>query len=158
MRKSFSLVCCLLCLLMANRAAADVTGFVGANQTPSTRIVRGLALSFSFLFVGLEFEFSDTQENAGVRAPGLRTGMLNIQFHSPQITRLVFYGTVGGGMYQERLSGQNTTSFGSNLGGGVKMPLGGPLGLRIDHRIFLLQGSPSIKHPQRTYLGLNLEF
>ena len=157
MRKRFALMCFLCCLFIGNTASADVTGFVGANQTPSTRTVRGLALSFSLFFVGLEFEFSDTQENLKENAPGLRTGMFNLEFQSPQITRLVFYGTLGGGIYQERLSEHRTTNFGSNLGGGVKIPLGGPLGLRIDHRIFLLQGTPLIKRPQRTYLGLNLE-
>ena len=38
------------------------------------------------------------------------------------------------------------------------MSLFGPLRLRLDYRVFTLQGSPRHSKPQRFYAGLNLKF
>ena len=38
------------------------------------------------------------------------------------------------------------------------MTLAGPLRLRLDYRVFTLQGTPRHSKPQRFYAGLNLKF
>jgi len=68
------------------------------------------------------------------------------------------YFTTGGGIYHEALGTHEDTSFGANLGGGVKVSLVGPLRVRIDYRVFKL-GSDALYSPaHRFYVGLNLKF
>ena len=74
------------------------------------------------------------------------------------IARMQFYGTIGGGVYRETLGDASETNFGINVGGGVKMTLIGPLRLRLDYRVFTLQGTPLHSKPQRFYAGINLKF
>ena len=149
----------LLLAMLAREASADVTAFIGANRTPSNRTARGVAFGISVLIIGVEFEYSETGENASTAAPSLRTGMVNLQLQTPPIAAgLRFYGTVGGGIYQERLAGQRDTGFGTNVGGGIKIALAGPIGARFDYRVFTLRGSPLHGNPQRVYVGLNLAF
>ena len=72
---------------------------------------------------------------------------------------LQFYATTGAGVYRERLgTTHQETNVGVNTGGGVKISLFGPLKVRVDYRVFRLQGSPIHKTPQRVYVGLNLGF
>ena len=59
-----------------------------------------------------------------------------------EIFRTQFYGTTGGGVYRERLGVRQETHFGTNVGGGAKIRLVGPLRVRLDYRIFRLQGEP----------------
>ena len=61
-----------------------------------------------------------------------------------------------------RLSGElgalEETHFGTNIGGGAKIKLLGPLRVRLDYRIFRLQGAPIHDDYQRFYVGANLKF
>ena len=82
--------------------------------------------------------------------------MMNALVMTPTKTQL--YLTAGGGFYKEDLTGSSVTSFGTNIGGGVKISLLGPLQVRIDYRIFNLRGDARFKRPQRIYAGLNLHF
>jgi hypothetical protein len=83
--------------------------------------------------------------------------MINGLVQTP--TRTQFYLTGGGGFFRERLAGEGETSFGTNIGGGIKMPLAGPLRLRLDYRVFNLRGADTLyPHPQRFYVGLNVAF
>ena len=50
------------------------------------------------------------------------------------------------------------TSTSVNVGGGAKIRLAGPLRLRLDYRVFRLQGSPRHDVYQRFYAGANLRF
>jgi hypothetical protein len=86
--------------------------------------------------------------------------MFNLLVQTPRVSSVQLYGTVGGGFYRERLDEieHQETSFGTNIGGGVKLGLAGPLRLRLDYRVFLLHGSPLYSKPQRFYAGLNLSF
>jgi hypothetical protein len=68
------------------------------------------------------------------------------------------YGTIGGGVYRERLVEHQETHFTSNLGGGAKIRLLGPLRLRLDYRLFRLQGNPLHSTYHRVYAGANLAF
>jgi hypothetical protein len=157
---------CLLCAL-ATPAFADLTLFLGVNPTPDRRTVKGVALGTGLLVVGFEFEYASTNEDTATGSPSLKTGMANILLQTPvPVARMQFYGTVGGGLYREVLHANATygtidhreTSFGSNIGGGVKITLTGPLRARLDYRLFKLSGDPLYGHAHRFYGGLNLAF
>jgi hypothetical protein len=75
-----------------------------------------------------------------------------------EIHGMQFYGTTGGGVYRERLGLRQETHFATNVGGGAKIRLVGPLRLRLDYRIFRLQGEPLEQTYQRFYAGANLSF
>lgn len=146
-------------LAAAAPARADITGFIGANTTPANRQVRGFAVGAGLLIVGFEFEYASTPDDPSASAPSLKTGMGNVLLQSP-FPFLGFqpYFTSGGGLYQETLNAHQTTSFGLNSGGGVKVSLAGPIRLRVDYRIFKL-GSGALNSPaHRVYAGLNLKF
>jgi hypothetical protein len=151
-----SLLAALLLAASAGRAAADVTAFLGLSPTPSTHSAKGVALGVNLLIVGFELEYANTAERIAEAAPGLHTGMVNGMLLTP--TRTQFYLTAGAGFYRERLGTETETHLGTNVGGGVKFPIVGPLRLRLDYRVFSLRGSPIHKTPQRFYAGANLTF
>lgn len=161
MRRLIPLVACLL-LLPSTSAFADLTGFIGVNRTPTNRPVRGLAVGTGLLIVGFEAEYADTSEDLVLGGPRLRTFMFNGLAQTPiPIVRTQFYGTVGGGFYRESFSTEpngNINNFGTNVGGGAKISLIGPLRLRLDYRVFSLRGTPRYTTVQRFYAGVNLKF
>jgi len=149
----------LLALLVPSRAFADFTAFLGVNPTPVSRPVKGLAGGVGLLIVGFEFEYASTSDDTVKGAPSLKTYMGNGLLQTPiPIAGMQFYATAGGGVYREALNDDAETHVGINVGGGVKMNLAGPLRLRLDYRVFTLQGSPRHSKPQRFYAGLNLKF
>ena len=147
----------LLTLGLAAPARADLTGFIGANLTPSNRQVLGGALGFGVLIVGFEGEYAYTSDDPSAGAPSLATGMGNVLLQTPfPVMRLQPYVTLGGGIYRQELGAYIDTGFGLNTGGGVKISLVGPLRLRVDYRVFKL-GSGALYSPaHRIYAGLNL--
>jgi hypothetical protein len=161
MIRSGSLAMAALALLLAVPAYADITAFIGANTTPANRQARGVSVGVSLLIVGFEFEYSSTTESDDPLrlAPALKTGMGNVLLQTPG----AFFGfqpyfTTGAGIYRETLGTRQDTSFGLNTGGGVKVPLIGPVQLRVDYRVFKL-GSGALYSPaHRVYAGLNLKF
>lgn len=138
-------------------AWADATAFVGLNPTPANRVVRGAAVGASMLILGFEFEFSDTAQDELAGAPSLRTGMFNLLVQTPG-PGTQYYVTAGGGLYRERLGTLQETHVGVNIGGGVKFSVLGPIRVRLDYRVFTLQGEPLHENVQRLYAGLNLAF
>ncbi|MEZ5317631.1 MAG: hypothetical protein R2752_09550 [Vicinamibacterales bacterium] len=146
-----------LLLLTPAPAAADLTGFLGATTTPATRPARGFAVGVSLLVVGFEFEYSRTSEQIDNDAPGLTTGMFNALVQTPT-SGVQLYATIGGGFFRERLDTTQETSFGTNIGGGAKIRLAGPVRLRLDFRVFNLRGSALYPTPKRFYAGLNIAF
>jgi hypothetical protein len=140
-------------------ARADVTAFLGANTTPANRQVRGAALGFGLLVVGVELEYAFTPDDPAASAPSLKTGTGNLVLQTPvAIFGFQPYFTTGGGFYQEELGVHSDTGFTLNTGGGVKVSLAGPLRLRVDYRVFKL-GSGALNSPaHRIYAGLNLKF
>jgi len=138
---------------------ADVTAFLGANTTPSTRTTTGFGLGFSLLVVGLEFEYADTKQSDVNGNPRLQTGMFNLLAQTPfAISGIQPYGTVGAGLYRERGNTTQETHGGTNVGAGVRITIAGPLRLRLDYRLFSLKGAPQHKLQHRFYTGLNLAF
>ena len=149
-----------LLLVLPSTAFADLTAFLGVNGTPSNRTVRGFSGGLSLVIVGFEFEYANTSEDEEEFAPGLKTYMVNGFVQTPfPIAGMQFYGTAGGGVFQESLLDDSETNVGMNVGGGVKVNVIGPLRLRLDYRIFTLRGD-DVRHsrPQRFYAGLNLKF
>jgi len=149
----------LLLAAAAAPARADVTAFLGANMTPSSRQVRGGALGFGILILGVELEYGFTPDDPAANAPSLKTGSGNVLLQTPvAIFRVQPYFTTGGGFYQEEIGVHSDSGFAFNTGGGVKISLAGPLRLRVDYRVFKL-GSGALNSPaQRLYAGLNLKF
>jgi opacity protein-like surface antigen len=155
----------LFLLLLPATAAADLTAFLGVNPTPTNRPLRGFAAGAGLVIVGFEVEYANTSEDFDEAAPGLRTVMVNGLLQTPvPIAGMQFYATAGGGVFRETLDDdadildRQETNVGVNVGGGVKMSLLGPLRLRLDYRVFTLQGSTLHSRPQRFYAGLNLRF
>jgi hypothetical protein len=136
-------------------AHADATAFWGYSPTPSNRSATGFAVGVNIIVVGFEFEYSHVAEDSAAAATGIGSGMINALIQTPTHTQL--YVTAGGGFYHETLNSNGHTGFGSNVGGGIKLPLAGPLRLRIDYRVFNLHGSAA-KNPKRLYAGINLSF
>ena len=144
-------------LAVPSSALADVTAFWGLSPTVSKRPTRGFAFGLNLVVVGFELEYGNTSEDLLKGAPGMTTGMINGLVQTPtQKTQL--YLTAGGGFYRERLGSLRETNFGSNIGGGVKLGLAGPVRLRLDYRVFTLRGTPIEKTSQRFYAGLNFAF
>jgi hypothetical protein len=140
-------------------AFADFTAFLGINPTPTNRPVRGFSVGGGLVIVGFEFEYASSSEDEDELSPRLRTFMGNGLLQTPfPIAGMQFYATAGGGVYRETLLEDSETHVGINVGGGVKMSLAGPLRLRLDYRVFTLQGEPRHARPQRFYAGLNLKF
>lgn len=153
----------LALMLVPSLAHADLTGFLGATTTPTSRRLEGFAVGAGLLVVGFEFEYAHTHEDltSPQLAPELRTFMFNGLLQTPlAIAGFQPYLTVGGGGYRETLSIPNAseTSFGTNVGGGAKINLAGPLRLRVDYRVFTLRGTPLHSTVQRLYAGVNLKF
>jgi len=150
---------CLALLAVAPPAWADLTAFLGLTPTPQTRMVRGLSGGLSLLIVGFEFEYANTSEDEADALPGLKTWSGNVLLQTPvEVSGVQVYGTGGVGLYREALVAASETSTAVNLGGGAKIRLLGPLRLRLDYRVFRLQGSPRNQTYQRFYAGANLAF
>ena len=147
----------LAVVLLPASASADGTYFFGYSPTPAGRPARGFAIGLNMVIVGFEFEYSATEERTLPQAPGLKTFMMNGLLISPTSGAQV-YVTAGAGFFRETVAAASETSFGTNIGGGAKIRLAGPLRLRVDYRIFSLRGSPISKAPQRFYVGANVAF
>ena len=149
----------VLVAMAAAPARADATVFLGANTTPSNRPVKGFAAGMELIIVAFEFEYATTSDEVAAAAPALKTFMGQALLQSPlPIFRVQPYVTTGGGIYRETLGAHRETGAGTNVGGGVKVSLAGPLRLRVDYRVFKL-GSGALNSPaHRIYAGLNLKF
>lgn len=147
-------------------AHADVTAFAGLTPTPAVRSTVGFSGGLTLVIVGWEVEFARTSEDeeADEPAPALRTYMGNVFVQNPvPLNGLTFYATAGAGIYREIVGSdtaveETTTGFGTNVGGGVKVALTGPLHLRLDYRVFSFTGDAVHKTPQRFTAGVTLKF
>ena len=143
----------------ASPARADITAFIGLSPTPENHAVKGFGVGMGLLIVGFEFEYSNLSEDSFEQLTGLKTYSGNVLLQTPvEIVGTQFYGTVGAEGYQEKLGPLEETHFGTNIGGGAKIKLVGPIRVRVDYRIFRLQGSPVHDTYQRFYIGANLKF
>lgn len=147
-------------LASASPASADLTAFLGITPTPENRTVRGFAGGAGFLIVGFEFEYANTSEDDVDPLPGLRTYSGNVLLNTPGdlLGGIQLYATTGVGGYQEELRNVTESNVAANVGGGAKIRLVGPLRVRLDYRVFKLQGSPLHETYHRFYAGANLSF
>jgi len=140
-------------------AAADITAFLGITPTPENHAVRGFAVGLGLLIIGFEGEYANVAENEEDGLPGLQTFSGNVLLQTPiEVSGVQLYGTAGAGAYRERLLDRQETHLASNLGGGAKIRVLGPLRVRVDYRVFRLQGDPLHQTYQRFYVGGNLTF
>ena len=119
--------------------------------------MKGFGVGVGLLIVGFEFEYAHLSEDDFEQLTGLKTYSGNVLVQTPT-SGVQLYGTVGAQGYQENLGDLQETHFGTNIGGGAKIKLLGPVRLRLDYRIFKLQGSPIHDVYQRFYAGANLKF
>lgn len=162
----------LALLTTALPARADLTAFIGAQSAPSTRTTTGISAGMGVLIVGFEGEYAQahgddlcpvaTISSTGECAPSLRTVMGNLLIQTPRgiVPRVQFYGTVGGGYFRERFEpiALQNEGFGTNIGGGAKIDLVGPLRVRIDYRIFKLGSDAVYSTSHRFSVGANIAF
>jgi opacity protein-like surface antigen len=149
----------VLVLGLATPVSADLTGFVGANVSPDTRMTRGFSVGAGLLLLGAEFEYAATSEDLESQSPSLKTYMGNVLLQTPfTILGVQPYLTTGAGLYRERLEPASKTGFGLNSGAGVKVNLIGPLRVRVDYRAFRLGNGALYSPAHRFYAGLNLKF
>jgi hypothetical protein len=144
-------------LAVAAPARADVTAFLGRSTTPAGHSLKGAAFGIGLLVVGFEVEGAIHAEDATKGIPKLKTGMGNILVQTPT-GNVQLYGTAGGGVFQESFGSASETNFATNIGGGVKVGLFGPLRLRADYRVLNLRGTATYKTVQRFYVGASLKF
>ena len=150
----------LTLLVLAASAAparADITAFIGMSPTPHNHAVKGFGVGVGLLIVGFEFEYANLTEDTFEELAGLKTYSGNVLVQTPTPT-VQLYGTLGAQGYQEFLGAIEETNFGTNIGGGAKINLVGPLRVRFDYRIFKLHGEPLHETYQRFYVGANLKF
>lgn len=141
----------------ASPARADITGFFGFSPTPAKHSAKGFAFGLSMVVVGFEFEQATTTQDEAKGAPSVRTTMFNGALQTPTGgTQL--YLTGGGGWYKETYRDRQDNGIATNVGGGIKLKLAGPIRLRLDYRVFNLRNNPLYKNPKRFYAGINLAF
>lgn len=158
----------LLLIVCPLPARADVTVFLGTQSDPSTRATRGISAGTGFLILGFEGEYAQAGGDDTCPpsledcAPSLRTIMINVLLQTPRgiLPRVQLYATAGGGYYRERFEPLDETNkgLGTNVGGGAKIGLAGPLRVRLDYRVFRLTGDAVHRTSQRFTAGLNLAF
>ena len=112
------------------------------------------------LIVAFEFEYADTSEDPPATAPGAqdRHGQRAAADAGADLRRFSRTSRPAAGSIAKTLGAHEETGVGTNVGGGVKISLAGPLRLRVDYRVFKL-GSGALNSPaHRFYAGLNLKF
>jgi hypothetical protein len=158
-RNIASILTLTLVILAASAAPAraDITAFIGMSPTPHNHAVKGFGVGVGLLIVGFEFEYANLTEDTFEELAGLKTYSGNVLVQTPT-PAVQLYGTLGAQGYQEHLGALQETNFGTNIGGGAKITLIGPLRVRFDYRIFKLHGEPLHDTYQRFYVGANLKF
>ena len=158
MRHLRPLVLAVLLSAIAAPAYADLTFIVGANQTPSSRSVKGFALGGGGM-IATEFEYANNGENLEEATPGLRTFMGNVLVQTPfAVAGFQPYATAGIGYYRERLDTHQESALAFNSGVGMKVKIFGPLMARADYRWLKLRGEPLYPAVHRVYSGIHLAF
>ena len=155
----------LALVVFATPAHADALVFTGALASGSgARLITGASIGFFYPALGSiggwEVEYARTR--GGTQSPGIYTLGASLLVQSlPNADGLQFYGALGGGSYTRDEAG---SLFQANVGGGLKVRLAGPLRLRFDYRLYILQRSDAgeffteHRHPQRVTVGIGLGF
>ena len=138
---------------------ADVTVFLGATPSPVNRGLTGAAVGFGLVIVGAEAEMTRWPADTRSGTSGLTTWSANGLLQTPGgISPVQLYATVGAGLYRETTGLTSRMSTALNTGGGLKVKVAGPIRLRLDYRLFRLQGTPQTAVLHRVYGGASLAF
>lgn len=153
-------LCLLLSLLLVPAtASADITVFLGATPSPVNRGLSGAAAGFGLVIVGAEAEVTRWPAVTTSGTAGLTTWSANGLLQTPGgLSPVQLYATVGAGLYRETRGVTSRMSTALNTGGGLKVKVAGPIRLRLDYRMFRLQGSPQTPVMHRIYGGATLAF
>jgi hypothetical protein len=159
MKRVFLILVLALALLGVHprEARADATAFWGFASNPHNRSAQGISVGIGIILLGFEFEYASATQDTAKASPGLNTYTFNGLLMTPN-SGMQFYVEGGGGLYREELLDYRKTSFATNIGGGVKLGLAGPLRLRLDYRVFSLTGNPLYPTVRRFYAGINARF
>lgn len=153
-------LCVLLSLLLVPAtASADITAFLGATPSPVNRGLIGTAAGFGLVIVGAEAEITRWPAVTTSGTAGLTTWSANGLLQTPgSLSPVQVYVTAGAGLYRESKGMTTRMSTALNTGGGLKVKVAGPIRLRLDYRMFRLQGSPQTALMHRVYGGAALSF
>jgi hypothetical protein len=165
------LLALLLLAAAPSPARADITAFLGTVRrpdpaiglTPSTthtmKSVTGASFGMGLIIVGFEVEGAMTPEDTVNKVAGLKTGMANVMVQTPT-SGVQLYATTGAGLYHETLGTDGNTNLATNIGGGLKLSIAGPVRLRLDYRVIHMNGrvDTTTSNVQRFYAGINLKF
>ena len=147
-----------LLLASTSPAYADFTFFVGSNQTPENRALKGLAMAGSGM-ITFEFEYAGHGDDDEEGTPGLYTYSFNAMVQTPfAVFGFQPYATAGTGLYRETLDERKETAWTFNSGVGVKTNIFGPIKLRVDYRVLKLTGEPLYETVHRVYSGVHITF
>ena len=146
-------------LLVPGIAAADITAFLGATPSPVNRGLTGAAVGIGLVVVGAEAEVTRWPTAPASGTAGLTTWSANGLLQTPGgLSPVQLYATVGAGLYSETIDRTSRLSTALNTGGGLKVKVAGPIRLRLDYRMFRLQGTPQTAVLHRVYGGASLAF
>lgn len=139
-------------------AHADVTAFLGAFVAPTRQMAQGLAVGFKILVVGVEFEAVKATEDLDAHRPEIQAGSASVLVETPT-GRVKLYALLGAGLYRDLVAGvSEDISTSVHIGGGVKITLSGPVGLRVDYRMVNMNGRVEDKRQHRLYAGVRVAF
>ena len=116
------------------------------SPTPENRTALGFSGGIGLLIVGFEFEYANMTEDDRTRSQGCGPGPATCFCRRRSISGGVSsMGPPAAVPINEELRDQSETNAAANFGGGAKINLVGPLRLRLDYRVFKLQGSPALR-------------
>jgi hypothetical protein len=167
MRRLLSRAAWLVALVLMNpvSARADATVLVGGTSVDALRPSFGFSFGYRPSAVGFEIEYLSTTPG-DYTAGGIFASLI---VQPVTISNVQIFAVGGVGVWGEGFAGGKRTGVLSagNVGGGVLVPLVGPLRLRLDYRLFLLGEvskeevgaiAPRTKHPQRIAAGIHFAF
>jgi len=167
MRRLLSRAAWLVALMLMNpvSARADATVLVGLTSVDALRPSFGFSFGYRPSAVGFEIEYLSTTPG-DYTAGGIFASLI---VQPMTISNVQIFAVGGVGVWGEGFAGGKGTGVLSagNVGGGVLVPLSGPLSLRLDYRLFLLGEvskeevgaiAPGTRHPQRIAAGIHFDF
>ena len=153
---------------IAAPAAAEGTLLFGLQTTSAPHPTVGVAWGRWPGTVGFELEYAGSIGKKSPSAPAVATITVNALVRTPlRVHGCQVYALGGFGVYGEVTSdGRGSGEVGArDIGGGTTIPIGGPLKLRLDYRVYFLgraddasPGSPISRHPQRLAAAISLAF
>jgi hypothetical protein len=149
-----------LFVMLPMSARADVTVLVGVMSVGGPRPAVGWAFSYCPSVVGFEIEYFGTPGGATTDHSSAGGIFASLIVQPATTSNLQFFAIAGFGIFDHGGGVYNAT----NVGGGVKIRIVGPLRLRLDYRLFVLgdlqdgDRGPTTKYPQRFSAGLQLVF